>query len=80
MQKFCSVVTFVEAIRWLGNSDFPADIPASVVAIRKQDGRAVVATPEGNREMSVGDWIVKDESGAYMPMRDDIFKQKYRPA
>ncbi len=79
MQKFHTRVYFVEAVRWLGKIDVLNGIPVGVVAER-EDGRTFITTPDGDCELKIGDWIVKDSSGAYVPMGDNIFHQKYEPA
>jgi hypothetical protein len=79
MQKFRTRAAFVEAFRWPGNTRSIDEIPSSLVVVWEHEGRAIVTTPEGDREVHPGDWIVKDESGAYLPMGDDIFKRKYEP-
>lgn len=79
MQKFRTRIAFVEAVRWAGDTDVFDKIQSAISVVGEREGRAVVTTPEGDREVRAGDWIVKDESGAYIPMSDDMFKQKYEP-
>lgn len=80
MQKFRTRVALVEACRWSGNIEVSGEIPASLIVVWANEGRAFITTPEGDRELTAGDWIVKDGSGTYFPMSDDLFQQKYEPA
>lgn len=80
MLKFRKRVSVVEAVRWPGNTDILKVIPSAIIAINEREGRAVVTTPDGHREARAGDWIVRDASGAYLPMSDEIFKRIYEAA
>lgn len=75
MKDYRTRVSTVKAVRWVSDDVFK-QIPAAVVA-RFHDGRVYVTTPEGDRELRSGDWIVKDSTGAYFPMSDPAFQAKY---
>jgi hypothetical protein len=44
-----------------------------------EDGTMLVRTPEGERIARSTDWIVRDENGALLVRRPDIFAKTYEP-
>jgi hypothetical protein len=78
VQKFQTRVAFVEALRWSPNADFHHLNLAQNIIVQR-DARAFVMTPEGQREIRTGDWLIKDSAGAFRPMSDEMFRQKYEP-
>lgn len=78
MKDFRTRVTTVKAVRWVTDDIFK-QIPTGVVG-RLHDGRVYVTTPEGDRELRSGDWVVRDGTGAYFPMSDSAFQAKYEAA
>lgn len=79
MQKFQTRISFVEALRWQGQQELSTQNAPIQAVIVQQDARTFVVTPEGRREIRVGDWLLKDSAGAFMTMSDEMFRQKYEP-
>lgn len=79
MQKFQTRISFVEALRWQGQQELSTENAPIQDVIIQRDARTFVVTPEGRREIRVGDWLLKDSAGAFMTMSDEMFRQKYEP-
>jgi len=70
--RFLKKGAAVEAERWFG----PGGHPHVVLRARGWE----IATPEGWREVNVGDWILTDDNGSSWPMSDPQFRSLYAPA
>jgi hypothetical protein len=80
MKTFQSRTLFVEAVRWDGHLEHPEDLPLESGLFWTAGEKAFLISPEGIRQVAVGDWIVKDASGAYLPMSDELFMERYELA
>jgi hypothetical protein len=78
MQKFQTRVSYVEAVRWNGTDHFEEGRQPQGIIVQRGT-RTFVITPDGEREIQIGDWLIRDSSGAYMPMSHELFRQKYEP-
>ncbi len=92
VQQFCKKPVVVDAYRWncasdaLGIAAWGAEAIAydpSQQGAAADDGmtwgRLAIETMEGTMLAAPGDWIIKDEQGAFCPCRHDIFRATYEP-
>lgn len=80
MQKFHTRISFVEALRWSDHLDLRVESAPAQNIIVQRDARTFVVTPDGQREIHAGDWLIRDATGSFIPMSDEMFRQKYEPA
>lgn len=81
MLKYATKVVFVEALRWDGEPTTFQSLTrllGDTIALRP-NATLVVLTPEGPRSAELGDWVVKERSGAAFPMNDSMFSRKFEP-
>ena len=81
MAKYVTKSALVEAVQWDGRHTTLQSLSQSlgdVVALGRH-GTLVVVTPEGLKYAALGDWIVKDSSGAAYPLNNSMFSGKFEP-
>lgn len=51
--------------------------PDRGVSIDPRDGRMMLATARGLQHVDIGDWVVKNATGSFYPVKPDVFHLKY---
>lgn len=69
----------VQAVQWTGNNyEEIADFIGHVHSVYYlTDEYIIIDTPEGDRCLRKGDWIIQDVNGELYPFKPDIFEQTY---
>lgn len=61
-------------------SDPGKKVPSSGVSINAATGSMVLATLEGEMQVSLGDWVIRGIKGEFYPCKPEIFRETYTPA
>ena len=79
INKYRKKPVIVEAVVWTGNNiDEIKELAKNAVEhIIFVDNNLYIETLEGNMNVSVGDYIIKDIQGEFYPCKPDIFKETY---
>ena len=85
MRKFRQKPVVVEAVQFVGENepeiwDFLGDSYHSSSDFGTSEGNSTsitIKTPEGEKDVDMGDWIIKGVGGDVYPCKPDIFEQTY---
>ena len=79
INKYRKKPVIVEAVIWTGNNiDEIKELAKNAVEnIIFVNNNLYIETLEGNMNVSVGDYIIKDIQGEFYPCKPDIFKKTY---
>jgi len=77
--KYRKKPVVIEAVEWPGYfyGDMRKFIDPSDVTVFETRGEMIINTPEGERTVSKGDFIIKGIRGEYYPCKPDIFWATY---
>jgi len=80
MPKFRKKPVVIEAVQWFKEGDHP-----KVVFAKSGGGQSylsdqwVIETLEGYHVVTLGDWIITEDTGEQYPCKPDIFEKIYEP-
>jgi len=85
MLKFKKKPSVIEAIQFIDSPERLIDIQVFMDTSLflnykdKASPKLIITCDEGDREVSVGDWIIKTNDGNFFPLDRDVFEKNYEP-